>query len=260
MKNILILRKDTIIYKSISKPYDRESLFDYKLFKYKKYKQCNYISWFALNYDKAEYYKKKSKTATVYEYDLKKNIKLLVTNSERADLNLIKSFKNKEMLRVIFDKTFNSIPKNIRKHFEKYKYMKMTKSQKVAFEYNFAFGHITVQEQIDFIKLMLKLQEYDLIEKPKKMHGIHTIFPTDHKLFIRLTRLIGLNLFKLFSKDKRLKNQRMSLYETDLNVIGNICLLYNYNGYVFLHQPTLWHKKMKDVSEIAIFNPVKNIE
>lgn len=78
MTSYLRLIKNTPLYKSISAPYDRESIFDYKLYDTNNNNKCNKIGWFALTKEKAEYYKNKSSTASVYTYQSKKGINLLV--------------------------------------------------------------------------------------------------------------------------------------------------------------------------------------
>ena len=245
---MISLHKNTSLFKSITKPYYRDSIFDYKLFNTET-KRCNTITWLALTKEKAEYYKKKSKNATIYTYNTKKKSTYLITNY-LTHLN-IKSIKG---LRVIFKHTLNSIPDDIKGKFAKYNYMNMTIKQRVDYEYRFAFGHMESNEQNNFLKLILKLQEYDLIPPTTKMQGAN-IFDNDKYMFKILRR----NITLVGNFKQNILNQRFSLYAIDINIVNNLCKLYpNINGYVYLSKPSIWHKKMNDTSEIAVFN-VKNI-
>jgi hypothetical protein len=245
---MISLYKNTPLFKSISEPYSRHSIFDYELFKTEN-KRCNAISWLALTNEKADYYKKKSKTATVYTYAIKKKSNFLVTNY----LNKL-DIKNTKDLRVIYKESLYSLPKKMQPHFSKYNYMNMTLIERIDYEYKFAFGHIDVIEQRNFLKLIMKLEEYGLILPTVKMHGSN-IFKAD-KQMLRIIRA-SITLDGKFRKN--MKNQRFSLYTIDINIVNNLCILYpNINGYFYISQPSVWHNKMKDTSEIAIFNP-KNI-
>jgi hypothetical protein len=245
---MITLYKNTPLFKSISEPYNRESIFEYELFKTEN-KRCNMVTWLAMTQEKAEYYKNKSKTATVYSYKTKKKSNFLITNY-LTELDI----KNTKGLIVIFKKSIESLPKDMKKHFSKYKYMNMTLRKKIDYEYRFAFGHMDVKEQRNFLKLIMKLEEYGLILPTTKMHGSNMFKIGKHML--RLMRR-SVTFSGKFSKN--IENQRFSLYAVDINIVNNLCILYpKVNGYFYISHPSIWHSKMNDSSEIAVFD-VKNI-
>jgi hypothetical protein len=114
---------------------------------------------------------------------------------------------------------------------------------------------MNVSEQFEFLKLILKLQEYKIVPI------FNNIMSDKVKTFDQLrTNRQLLNIFKgLFYFVKNWSGQRLSIYHIDINVAHNLCISLpkNINGYVYFHEPSIWHYKMKDTSEIAIFDTKK---
>lgn len=249
--DVITLSANTEVYKSISEPYKRSSVFNYKLFNMQDSK-CNTISWFALSQSKAEYYKNKSTSASVYTYYLTKNIQLFVTNSKNNLGYLFSLINENSDLKVLYDAPLRFLPAKIRSRFSHYEYMQMDVKNRAIHEYMFAFGLLTVQQQHNFMKLVLKLQEYQVIPILKKMHGIN-MFKGDISYVLRLARN-WLNVKQIH--DKNMIGQRFSLYNVDINVAYNLCsvLPADINGYVYFHQASVWHPKMIDTSEMALFD------
>jgi hypothetical protein len=253
---IIILEKDFPLYKSILIKYGRNRVFQYKNFEDSSLQKCQSISWFG-GEDKAKYYKRDN--TEVYKYMIKKNTKLFVTNNIynlKYFKSLIDQVDNDKLnnFLVLSELDFNDMDTEGKKHFEKYLYLKMTKKQRIIYEYSFAFGLLSTEEQFNFLKLIIKLQEYNYIENLTKM-----MESDDDSLFLTLKRY-GMNIiYKLIPQNwKELFGQRCSLYQIDLNIVQNLCLTMpeDINGYIYLHQPSIWHRKMTDVSEVCIFNPI----
>jgi len=255
------LNIDFPLYKSILERYDRNSFFTYKLSE-DIIQNCQSIAWFA-GKNKAEYYKRKN--TIIHQYKVKKPAFIFVANNYNNYnflKNILSTFEDVDSLRCITELTIDDIPSEIRGKFLKYDYLTMSKKQRVLFEYCFAFGLISLKEQFMFFKLMLKLQEYNIISRLNTMMSLTK--EEIHPIFLRLFRQ-GLNILDTFfpesSKEYNFGN-RFSAYSIDINVVQNLCQLLpvNFNGYIYLHQPSFWHRKMEDTSEIAIFNPIEILE
>lgn len=257
MPSYIHVINNTPLYKSISSPYKRESIFEYNLFD-SRVNKCRKISWFALTKEKADYYKEKSSSATVYEYTTKKGVDFLVTNFENSSIEVSKKMTKipNKSIKVLYRGLYKNLSPYEKKHFQSYDYMQMTIAERAIYEYKFAFGHLDKKEQRKFIKLVLKLQEYKLIDTTRKMHGTN-IFKGENKYLFKIARA-WIRISGKLDKEKQFGN-RFSLYIIDINIVNNLCLLFpKLNGYVYLHQKSIWHPKMEDTSEIAVFD-VTNI-
>jgi hypothetical protein len=243
------------IYKSILNKYSIESVFTYQQDS-SLIEDCKSICWFGSK-SKAEYYNKKG--TTVYEYKTIKPINLFVVNNyvnfetfktllDRVDDIDLKKFK------VLTVRDIHECKDTDK--FCKYSYLTMSKKERILFEYKFAFGLTTIEDQLIFAKLFLKLQEFKVIPKIDKMMDGKGDQP---EIYYKLGRtfLSGVNMFLTESSKKR-TGHRFSIYSIDMNVIQNLCMLISdkLQGYVYGHIPSVWHRGMNDTSEIAIFNPV----
>lgn len=253
MDNIT-LAKTSKLYKSISNIYGRNSVFEYNM---TLINHCENMSWFALTFDKANYYN--NSESTVYTFHLKKCLKLLDITSKKNLNNFIKrinTIKDVNNLFVIYNKNIKDLNYDVLKHFNKYKYMHMDIKNKAIYEYMFAFGFLTVKEQGNFVKLILKLQEYGLIDNIKK---IKTNILINNSMIQRLSRLLFNTWYNNLPEQEI--GHRYSLYQIDINVVSNLCVLYHkkYDGYILqTDKSSYWHKNMDDLSEILIFN-INNI-
>lgn len=256
---VITLRRGHHVYKSIIDKYSRDSVFDYSLFRDAMRKRCKIISWFALSYEKAEYYRLKSKRATVYEYNVKRDVNLIIANNV-WNLKLFSTYARKkaENLAVLTKMHFTEIPYDVRNRFESYSYLRMTPHARAVHEYKFAFGFLSRTEQLKFIKLIFKLQEYGIIPNLTQMSDKQSVFMAN-KWVLRGIRAYY-NVIRRFSKYKSPKDgQRFSIYDIDKNVTYNMCIVWpkNVHGYVYVHEPSIWHAKMTDTSEITVFDPIK---
>lgn len=256
---VMTLKNGQRVYKSILDRYSRESVFDYSLFHGATQMRCKIISWFALSFKKAEYYRKKSKKATVHAYEVKRNVNLMIANND-WNLKMFSYYARKKAssLVVLTEVHLNQIPMAVQNRFQAYSYLRMTRHERAVHEYKFAFGFLYPAEQLEFIKLVFKLQEYGIISPLTQMSDKQSLF-LSNKWALRGIRAYY-NVIRRLSKYKNKKDgQRFSIYDIDKNVTYNMCVALpnDVNGYVYVHQPSIWHAKMTDTSEITIFNPVQ---
>jgi hypothetical protein len=254
-----ILNKNEYLWKAIPAKYGKKSMYTYQSFPISTNKNCKVISWFALNKDKAEYYQKKLKNSIIYKYTINNPIKLFLVNNITNQSIYYKILQNTtEKLNILTSIHINQLSKQLQPHFKHYKYMHMNTVDKSFHEFNFAFGFLSKKEQFKFLKLYLKLQEYNIIPKQTGINNNKSI--SSYNLPYRIARFI-LPYVKN-DTNKHSTGHRYSIYSIDKHVVHNLCLLlYNIgiNGYVYLHMPSDWHPTMKDTTEIAIFNPSKFI-
>lgn len=238
----VIFPKLTVLYKSVVGK-----------FNFKNHAQeCSDISWFALSRKKAEYYSNKNSDAKVIEFVTKKSIKLFNVDTAR-NLELfskkINSVQN-DQISVLYDKDFSEI--KYPEKFNHYSYLKLTIKEKAVYEYKFAFGFLTVREQMSFVKLVLKLQEYGIIKNIRKMN---TNILIDNSFIQRLSRI--LITYTVDASKLEEYGHRFSLYEIDLNVTHNLCKAVRApsrcDGYITCLKQSIWHKEMLDTSEAALF-------
>ena len=250
----LTLSTGTLLFKSIPTKFEKESIYSYNLLD-SKTEKCKHASWFGLTHDKAEYYRKKSTSAKLHVYRTIVPTKyFLVNTTHNAEIMRKKLLDSKpKQLKVFFSE---AIPEKWQKHFEKYEYLTWTRQEKAIFEYDFAFGLTSVEHQIIFLKLILKLQEYKLVAPTRKMenNNIFSQFLSD-PYAQRIVRQLINTKHTLTATDSRV-GQRFSLYNIDIHVLHNLCLVLpkSFAGYIFLHQPSVWHTEMMDTTEVALFN------
>jgi hypothetical protein len=239
--------KNYILYKSVLNKYVREGLLVHS-------KDCNRMAWFSDTYKKANYYRKKQKDATVYAYRTRKNLKLFNANSYFNFVNF-KTYvyeSNIDKLKCITDINLQDIALKYQGNFSKYTYLKLNKAERVIYEYMFCFGFMNVIEQYNFSKLIIKLQEYGLIEPIQNIRE-EKYSKLSFKIFRTLYDVYGKIL-----KDNYHRN-RFSILAIDKNVLYNICALFNIDGYIYNHQgSSIWHS-MDDLKEIVVFKPGDNI-
>ncbi len=260
----LLLSRRSRLYKTISNLYNRDSIFDYKIFLRDDDSQnCNYMAWFALSRDKADYYHKKASDTTIYTYRILRPIKLFIVNtSNNLDffiITLMKKLKtNSQDFKCILS---TPIPEKYRDKFQNYEYPRLTLKDRIIYEYGFAFGFLTTDRQLEFLKFILKLQEYNIIPPLNKIFG-KNIFLDDSLILRNLRNVINFKQY-ILPESEVLKGQRFSIYAIDCNVLNNLCMLFSehFDGYMYMHEGvSKWHKNMNDTTEIALFNTPEVLE
>jgi hypothetical protein len=163
-------------------------------------------SWFG-DYDVAKSYK--TKETKLYRWTTKKITKLLHINAQNATY-FKQLFSNTKSTLV---PTINLSEKQIHQIKYEHPYITMTSNEKAYYEFCFAFGYITVKEQVEFMKLI----KYLIAEK------FITMLTREGKSIT--TKIdIKINYYRLnnvFVKNKHLN--RLSFYHLDKHAIMNLC-------------------------------------
>jgi hypothetical protein len=137
-------------------------------------------------------------------------------------------------------------------------YLHMNNKEKALYEFKFAFGYLTIEEQYEFLLLVKFLIKNNYI-KIERRDGSSII----KKLNIKIAYY---NLNKFFNK-KNTYN-RISIYKFDKYAIMNLCrsLKYKYNisGVYQRNDTSFWFPSLgfykMNIKEYIFFNPAKNLK
>lgn len=265
-------KKQQINKKHISKPHLRNLSIGFplyaakshegdKLLEYKKkmeLKTGNHCllensSWFG-DLDVAKSYK--TKETHIYKWIIKKPTYLLKIshNNETFIKNIF------ENTRVQLVPTIQLTKKQKTKIKYDHPYINMTNNDKALFEFQFAFGYITIKEQYEFLKLVQYLIENKFIEMETRK---------GKSLLIKLKlKLNYYNVASILIKNK--KYNRLSIYLFDKYAIMNLCKIvyynktYNISGVYQRNDNSFWFPDLlvykMNIQEYILFNPSHNLE
>ena len=209
-------------------------------------------SWFG-NLDVAKSYKKSD--TQIYKWKIKTPTNLLqIDKKNESFINYI--FKNTNVnLKPTIDLTETQIKKIKNEHI----YINMTPNEKALYEFKFAFGYITIQEQYEFLKLIKYLIENNFI-KMNTREGSSIL----NKLKFKLNYY---NASFIFSKKK--KYNRLSFYLFDKYAIMNLCKIvynkkdYKISGVYQKNDTSFWFPDLivykMNIQEYILFNPSHNL-
>lgn len=239
-----------------SKQYTGDELLEYeKKTEQKTHNHCllDNSSWFG-SLDVAKSYK--TKDTHVYKWDIKKSTYLLKINKEN-DAFIQNIFKT---TRIKLTPTIHLTNIQIKKIKYEHPYINMSPNEKALYEFQFAFGYITVEQQYEFMKLVKYLIENKFINLTTR-EGTSIIDKIDFKInYYNLSSLIP----------KKQKMNRLSFYYFDKYAIMNLCkIVYNKKDYKIsgVYQkndtsfwfPNLFIYKM-NIEEYILFNPPHNLK
>ncbi len=135
----------------------------------------------------------------------------------------------------------------------------MTNNEKALFEFQFAFGYITLVEQFEFLKLIKYLIEHKFI-KIDTREGKNVL----NKIQLKINYY---NVASLISKKK--KFNRISIYYFDKYAIMNLCKIvyhsktYNISGVYQKNDSSFWFPNLlvykMNIQEYILFNPSHNL-
>jgi hypothetical protein len=197
----------------------------------------------------------KTSDTKIYEWKIKKPTYLLKINKENE--NFIKYiFKTTN---VKLTPTINLNPKQLKEIDYEHPYINMNNNEKALYEFNFAFGYITVKEQYEFLKLVRYLIKNNYIKMDTR-EGKSIIKKLDFKI----------NYYNVGSLlPKKEKYNRLSFYYFDKYAIMNLCkIVYNKKDYrisgVYQKDDTsFWFPDLivykMDIEEYILFNPHHNL-
>jgi hypothetical protein len=220
----------------------------------KKKEQCLYdnISWFgdlqqAKHYDTAD--------TLIFKWEAKKELHLVNTNKTNQ---------------VFFNNLFlnsnitlsPSIKINKNKIDSKYNhpFLKMTNNQKAYYEFAFAFGYISVEEQYLFMKLL-----YNLIQDKIININMRNGQSIASKLYSKI------KYYSLYPFSKQEMNNRLSFYELDKFALVNLCLLlkntnkyHQIDGVYQKNVSSFWFPDFliykMNIQEYILFSPHKSLK
>jgi hypothetical protein len=210
-------------------------------------------SWFG-NLQVAKSYKKKD--THIYKWKIK-----TPTNLLRIDK------KHEGFIDYIFKNTHSTLTPAIaltEKQLHKIKYIHpyliMTPNEKSLYEFKFAFGYITLEEQYEFLKLVEYLLENKFI--------IHDTRDGNSILPKIKTKINYYRISSLFSK-KNKHNNRLSFYIFDKHSIMNLCRIvysnkeYKISGVYQKNNTSFWFPDLivykMNIEEYILFNPHHNL-
>lgn len=209
-------------------------------------------SWFG-DLDVAKSYK--TKNNHIYKWTIKKPTYLLkITNNNEKFIKHI--FKN---TRVKLVPTIKLTNKQLDKIKYEHPYLNMSDAEKALFEFEFAFGYITIKEQYEFLKFVKYLIQNKFIElDSRKGNSILS------KLKLKMTYY---NVASLVSK--KTKYNRLSFYYFDKYAIMNLCKIvyhnkdYNISGVYQKNTNSFWFPDLlvykMNIQEYILFNPSHNL-
>jgi hypothetical protein len=208
-------------------------------------------SWFG-DYIIAKSYKTSSNK--IYRWKIKVKTNLVITNE-----------KNEKFFESLFTNTTTKLVPTIiftKEQMEKIKYthpyLQMSDNEKAFFEFKFAFGYITLEEQYNFLKLIEYLLKNKII-----------VMETRDKTSI-LTKLSQKILYyktNIFFKRKP-KYNRLSFYYFDKYAVMNLCKSLhdkkiNISGIYQKNDTSFWFPDFvvykMNIKEYILFNPQHNL-
>jgi hypothetical protein len=138
------------------------------------------------------------------------------------------------------------------------KYLTMSTREKALYEFQFAYGYISAEEQYQFMKFIRFLIENDIIEINRR-EGKGTSI---------LSKLITkINYYYLLNKTNHQQHNRLSFYLFDKCALNNLCKLlpkkYKIEGVFQGDGKSFWFPDLivykMNIKEYVLFNPHHNL-
>jgi hypothetical protein len=258
--DLLVLKENYPLY--ASKKHDGDKLLEFKRNAEKESKDhclLDNSSWFG-TYNVAKSYK--TKETKLYKFKFKKetnlikitkknnrifedifqNSKVELTPTLNFDENQISKIKNK------LEKLNSDIPSI---------FLSLSNNQKALFEFKFAFGYLTLNEQYDFLRLLKFLLDEKFIQIDTR-ENLSIIKKVELKInYYRAANILS----------KKNKLNRISIYLFDKYAVSNLCRClpkkYNIQGIYQPNADSFWFPNLilykMNIEEFILFNPHKNL-
>jgi len=215
------------------------------------------MSWFG-DYAQAKIYKQDD--TDIYKWTIKKPTNLLIT--ERKNEKFIKKLFQTTSLQL--ETSINLAPEKIEiaKKLVNDKnitssYLELSQNERAYFEFCFAYGFITVEEQYQFMKLVKILIEKNFIDIKNRQ---------EESIIKKLTQKIEYYYF-LNKLNSNKKYNRLSIYSFDKYSLNNLCKItpksYKIDGVFQPNSKSFWFPDLKvykmDITEYVLYNPHHNL-
>ena len=217
------------------------------------------MSWFG-DFEQAKSYK--TKEQNIYKWTIKKSTILLRINRENEKFFTHYFTNTKKILKTAIDLSEEQITKAQKKLENAVEnincnYLDLSQNQRAYFEFKFAYGYITVEEQYQFMKLIKFLIQHKFLDI-KMREGMSIL----NKLNTKINYYYYLN--KTNTKEKY---NRLSIYSFDKYALNNLCKIipsnYKISGVLQENTKSFWFPDLivykTNIKEYVLYNPHHNL-
>ncbi len=228
------------------------------------------MSWFG-DYEQAKSYKQKDQN--IYKWTIKKQTNLLITDESNEDF-IKKLFENATLK---LETTINlskeqelSAKKYLKKENINCSYLDLTQNERAYFEFSFAYGYITAEEQYEFMKLVkFLIQKKYLDIKNREDQSILKKINQKINYYYYLQKINSRELSLSFTSNdlNKIKYNRLSIYLFDKYSLNNLCKItpknYKLDGVFQPDNKSIWFPDLKiykmNIQEYVLYNPHHNL-
>ena len=236
-----------------------------KILEYTKEQEKNFndsclfgnMSWFG-DLEQAKSYK--TEDQNIFKWKIKKPTNLLVINKHNEKFFEYYFLNTRENLKTTIELTGEQI-KKVKKQIENENincyYLDLSLNQRAFFEFKFAYGYITAEEQYQFMKLIKFLIQHKFIDI-KMREGTSII----NKLSKKIDYYYFLN-----KTNTNNKYNRLSIYLFDKYALNNLCKIipshYKISGVIQEDTKSFWFPDLivykMNIKEYVLYNPHHNL-
>ena len=217
------------------------------------------ISWFG-DYKEAKYYK--TRENHLYKWSVKKETRLIIMNIENEMFfkHLFQSIRPNIEIKPAINIEQSKVEELKKKLIDEnidFKYLTMTDREKAYYEFQFAYGYISVEEQYHFMILVRYLiqNNYTHIESRE-----------GNSIVAKLTSKIS--YYYYLNSTNHTKHNRLSFYLFDKIALRNLCRLipetYKIGGVIQYNLKSFWFPNLifyqMDIKEYVLFRPHQNLK
>lgn len=215
------------------------------------------MSWFG-DLEQAKSYK--TAYQNIFKWTIKKPTFLLIMNKKNEHFFNYYFTNTKETLKTAIELTDEQI-KRAKKLIEKENivcpYLDLPLNDRAFFEFKFAYGYITVEEQYQFMKLIKFLIQHNFLDI-KMREGTSIIKKLNQKIDY---------YYFLNKTNTKEKYNRLSIYLFDKYALNNLCKIipshYNISGVFQENTKSFWFPDLivykMNIKEYVLYNPHHNL-
>lgn len=244
-----------------AKSYDGKAILDHaRELEQKYHNSCisDNLTWLG-SYDVAKSYKKHD--LNIYEWEIKIPTRLLIINKRNEKYLKTLILDTPKKLTPLLDLTNANIQKLI-KHAGNvgitHSYFTMSINEQVWYEFAFAYGYLSLQEQYNFLQLIKFLLNSKYISITMRNHG---------SIISKINRdIYYYNITDILPYTRKEKYNRISFYEFDKSALTNLCtvLPHTISGVFQPNKNSFWFPNIiiyqMNIEEYVLFNPHRNLK